>query len=400
MGRNGAGVKEASATSYEIAFTYRGVKCRERIKLKPSAANRKRLENHLGAIRDAIDKGTFDYSITFPDSPRRLLFIDRQSEALLLEEYIEDWLEGQAKRLKASTYTSYTNILNNIILPKFPGIILSEFKRAEFKKFLITLKCGNKRLSNIQSALRSALQDAVDDEILEVNPLYGWKYKNKEVIKAEDDVDPFSADEQEAILKQLIPAMRNMIQFCFWTGVRPSELVALDWADVDWLRGTVRVNKALTQESDENEEPKTKAGNRDIKLLQPALEALMAQKEHTLLKGQEIFQNPRTGERWEGPAPIRKTLWIPALKKAKVRYRRPYQTRHTFASMMLSSDEPIGWVAQMMGHSDWGMIRKVYARFIKDSVPEAGNKAVEMFSKKAVQNAAIPTPNNPKKLPN
>lgn len=49
-----------------------------------------------------------------------------------------------------------------------------------------------------------------------------------------------------------------------------------------------------------------------------------------------------------------------ALKKAGVRYRRPYQTRHTFASMLLSAGEHPMWVAQQMGHSDWTMIAQVY----------------------------------------
>ncbi|WP_231990347.1 hypothetical protein [Nitrosomonas ureae] len=47
-----------------------------------------------------------------------------------------------------------------------------------------------------------------------------------------------------------------------------------------------------------------------------------------------------------------------------MKYRTPYQTRHTFASMMLSSGEHYMWVAHQMGHKDWGMIIKVYGRWI------------------------------------
>jgi integrase len=45
---------------------------------------------------------------------------------------------------------------------------------------------------------------------------------------------------------------------------------------------------------------KTEAGRREVKLLAPALEALKAQKTHTLLKDAEVFQNPKTLERWNG----------------------------------------------------------------------------------------------------
>ena len=61
---------------------------------------------------------------------------------------------------------------------------------------------------------------------------------------------------------------------------------------------------------------------------------------------------------------IRKVVWTPALQRANVKYRTPYQTRHTFASMLLSRGENPLWVANQMGHKDWGMIRKTYGRWI------------------------------------
>lgn len=50
--------------------------------------------------------------------------------------------------------------------------------------------------------------------------------------------------------------------------------------------------------------------------------------------------------------------WQSVLRKAGVRYRNFYQTRHTYASLLLSAGEnPMGMASQM-GHADWGMIRK------------------------------------------
>ncbi|MGI0025556.1 MAG: Arm DNA-binding domain-containing protein [Nitrososphaera sp.] len=70
MGRKYIGVRAASKTSIEIVFTYRGERCRERIKRKPAPANLKSAFRHREAILDAVANGTFDYSYTFPDSPR------------------------------------------------------------------------------------------------------------------------------------------------------------------------------------------------------------------------------------------------------------------------------------------------------------------------------------------
>ena len=73
-------------------------------------------------------------------------------------------------------------------------------------------------------------------------------------------------------------------------------------------------------------------------------------------------------------------MWIPALKRAGVRYRNPYQTRHTFASMMLMAGEHVMWVAKQMGHTDWSLTAKRYSRWISSDMPDAGKKAEAAWS--------------------
>lgn len=116
-----------------------------------------------------------------------------------------------------------------------------------------------------------------------------------------------------------------------------------------------------------------------MKLFPPALDALADQKQFSLLANGRVFLNPRTNQPWETDGQIRKTLWEPALKKAGVIYRNPYQTRHTYASTLLSAGENPLWVAQQMGHKDWGMIRKRYGRWIPDVDSSAGGKVMQYF---------------------
>lgn len=383
MGREGTGVKAASETSIEITFIYRGQRCRERIKLAPTPANLKRVTQHRAAIMDAIQKGTFDYRVTFPDSPRAGLFVERQGEVLSVEKYLNEWLDRQRVHLKASTYDGYRKAVVNHLTPGLGKHLLSDLKRTHIKDWCASQKTTNKTIRNRLSVLRAALGEAVQDELIEANPLYGWQWRNKEAPSDEDDVDPFSADEQLSILAKLAGQEKNLFQFAFWTGMRTSELIALHWGDIDWHRGTVEIRRALTRaaiaQKSEGETPKTRAGRRHIKLLAPALDALQAQKAFTYLGNEHVFKNPRTSKRWSGDLVIREA-WKRALTSAKVRYRRPYQTRHTFASMMLTAGESPMWVAQQMGHKDWTMIARVYGKWIKDAQPDAGNKAVRMFS--------------------
>jgi integrase len=56
--------------------------------------------------------------------------------------------------------------------------------------------------------------------------------------------------------------------------------------------------------------------------------------------------------------------------------------------MMLTAGESPIWVAQQMGLSDTGMIFKIYGRWIPDAAPDAGGKAVAMFSRAPEKKAA------------
>ena len=68
------------------------------------------------------------------------------------------------------------------------------------------------------------------------------------------------------------------------------------------------------------------------------------------------------------------------MRKAEVRYRYPYQTRHTFASLAITSGENIGWVSKQMGHKDAGFTYRTYARFIDEDAPEAGDKFASLIN--------------------
>lgn len=378
MGGKRSGVRAASKSSIEISFMFDGAQCRERIPLEPSPANLKRAEQHKAAIELAIYNGTFDYLATFPKS-KRANRLGYQTGQVPLSKYLAGWLEKKEKGLKASTIDGYRKIIDGVLVPKLGHHPLVLLSRKMIKEAMASMNASNKRLSNVQSCLRSALNDAVHDELIEVNPMAGWTYSVREKPKTEDEIDPFSPEEQRLILAGTDGQYRNLLQFAMWTGLRTSELIAVEWGDVDWLRGEIRISRGLTRAAKEAELPKTAAGIRSVKLLPMALAALTAQKVHTYIEGGVIFHDPRYGKSFDGDQAIRKSFWIPTLRKAKVRYRNPYQTRHTYASMMLSAGEHPMWVAKQMGHKDWTMIARVYGRWIPTENDTSGDKAVEKF---------------------
>ncbi len=67
--------------------------------------------------------------------------------------------------------------------------------------------------------------------------------------------------------------------------------------------------------------PKTGSGVREVQLLQPAIDALKAQRAHTATVGEFVFHDPRTNARWGSDQTIRAGEWQRVLRKAGVRYR-------------------------------------------------------------------------------
>ncbi|MGG6316268.1 site-specific integrase, partial [Stenotrophomonas muris] len=162
------------------------------------------------------------------------------------------------------------------------------------------------------------------------------------------------------------------------TGLRTSEMIGLCWSDIDWRKGTVKIRRAWVM--GKMKAPKTESGVREVQLLQPAIDALKAQRTHTATAGEFVFHDPRTNARWGSDQSIRAGEWQRALRKAGVRYRYPYQMRHTFASQALSAGENVMWVARQMGHRDWTITAKKYGRWIPSMVPDAGAKAAAVWT--------------------
>ena len=155
---------------------------------------------------------------------------------------------------------------------------------------------------------------------------------------------------------------KEFYQFSFYTGLRTGELLGIRWKDIELEKRIAHIRVNITNGIEKA--PKTKASIRTVELHPLAIEALMSIRNSDYFDSNRVFIDPKTSKEFKYADGLRKYVWKPCLEKAKVEYRYPYQCRHTYASLMLSSGKNPLWVARQMGHSDWGMIRKVYGRWI------------------------------------
>jgi integrase len=157
-------------------------------------------------------------------------------------------------------------------------------------------------------------------------------------------------------------------QFAFATGLRTGELIAIKWGNIDAINGVIHVEDNVISAEVGTVEKDTKTGKaRDIPILPAAQTALNAMRPLSSLAGEYIFIHPNTRQRWRDDQQMRKGSWKPALLRAGVRYRIPYQTRHTFASKLLEQGEQEILVAMLLGHSTVEMVRRHYGRYIKQT---------------------------------
>jgi integrase len=377
----GVSIREwGTGQAIRIIFSYRGVQCRETLKLEPTKANLKYAERLRGEIINAISLGTFNYADYFPNSRRARLFGHVVLKATV-GELLQEYMAIAEKTLEASTYNGYRKVCEAHLYPTFGKIPIRDLSSVIIRNWVTGLNLTVKTVRNIIIPLRNMLDQALNDAIIERNPLDRLvlsKLLNKKTSQSNWEVDPFNQEEIKAILSVAAGQAKNLFQFAFFAGLRTSELIALEWDDIDWLKGLVRVSRAVVLKQEKG--TKTKSGVRDVLLLPPAMEALENQKAYTFLEGKRVFYNPRTNTPWETDGQIRKTCWAYILKKAGVRYRNPYQTRHTYASMMLSAGENSLWVATQMGHKDTEMIIKHYGRWIPDKSTVAGYQPVNNWT--------------------
>ena len=82
-----------------------------------------------------------------------------------------------------------------------------------------------------------------------------------------------------------------------------------------------------------------------------ALAALTRQKAYTFLQGDYVWHDPRHKKAWVSENAFCKGYWLPAIKATGLRYPPPYNTRHTYATMLLTSGARPVYVAKQMRRS-------------------------------------------------
>jgi integrase len=341
---------------YQIAFQYEGVRYREMLaNLPDTAKGNKEASDILASIRREITIGTFEYQKRFPRSKHSK---SHGTNLSTVEVELDNWMRLNEKQLAKSTREDYRRRIDKHLIPVFGHHHIKDLTRTHIYEWLQNVTLSPKSIRNTLCPLMSTFTEAMRAGRLDSSPLSNIRLPKLETREPK----PFNDIEIGKILDQLVGQVRNYFSFAFETGLRTSELIALKWEDIDLQQAKVFVRRAKVR--NEIKPPKTSAGRRAVVLSRHAKNLLNEQME---LSGHQefVFLNPGANKPWKDDKALRVSHWYPALKRARVEIREPYQTRHTFASRKLSIEKVVPiLLAREMGHSDCSQIYKNYARWI------------------------------------
>lgn len=363
-----------------VSFQWEGKRYRERLALSPTPANLRFAARVRDEIVSAIkiDKFTLDdFARHFPDSPAVKA---AKRTGATFSNVADTWLKLAEQELAATTVKEYRNVLAKNFKPVFGDKMIAQITYEDLALYLAGMNIKSaKTFNNLMTPVRQIFAYALKTDKIRHDITRDIPSRKNQ----KPGPDPLELQEIAAILvhigEKYGEQWLNYFEFSFFSGLRPSEMIALKWGNIDFNRKKARIDAARVRAVDK--ETKTHRA-RDIDLQTKALTALQRQKKHTFMKeGQFVFCNPYTGERLHDTGPPVQLVWRPALKALGIRDRDARQTRHSFATMCLHAGMNPAYVARQMGHSNPRMFFEVYSKWMDgDASDREKSKLDALFS--------------------
>ncbi|MGH8034353.1 MAG: Arm DNA-binding domain-containing protein, partial [Lysobacterales bacterium] len=399
-------------------FRFQGRRCREYTALVDTPANRKKLEKVLAKIESEIEAGTFIYASYFPNSKalKRMSrpavpesvetpvaqavtaavaaensVVKAEIATPLFQAFANQWVDEHSIEWRRSHIRSLLSTLNSRLIPHFGGKAVGQISKSDILAFRATLAkvkgrgdkegLSPKRINEIIGTLNQILDEAAD-RFEFTSPTTNIK----RLRLRKTDVDPFSLTDVQRILATVRADYKQYFVTRFFTGMRTGEVHGLKWKYVDFDLRVIRVRETFVLGEDEY--TKTDGSQRDIQMSQPVFEALQEQLKATGQVSDYVFCNllgqPLDNKNFSD------RIWYPLLRHLGLQKRRPYQMRHTAATLWLASGEAPEWIARQLGHTSTEMLFRVYSRYVPNLTRQDGSAMERLLASRLSAGPLIP----------
>lgn len=312
-----------------------------------------------------------------------------QASSRSVSSYLDEWLsDSAARRVRPKTLMDYRALLSRHIIPALGHRKLKDLTTLEISGvYTEMLKRGlsGRTVRYLHAVLRSALEEAVAWRMIASNPakLVSLPKHHRREMRA------LSAAEASRFL-QLAEQDR---WYAFWlllltTGLRPAEALGLKWSDLTENR--LSVQRSLVRLADGHwhvSEPKTSKARRIVTLPDSAVKVLAWH------RAQQAAERLKAGADWlaydfifcnRAGAPLDYRVVIrrhfkPLARQLGIPSLRPYDLRHTCATLLLAAGENVKVVSERLGHSTATLTLDVYSHVLPDMQQRACEKLEKLL---------------------
>jgi len=370
-----------------IRFRYLGRRYSRSTNLLDTAENRGKAEKLARLIAATIAAGRDPLPLLAPKKETK-----PSHTGPTVREYYATWVADKVPPLvRKAQERDYRRHLEGYVLPRIGDLPIAAVAARDIlglRSSLLQRGLRDKPLklktakNILVGSLRAMLRDArVVDHLLDRDPFDGVRWPRLPV----PGPDSFTADERARIEAwfakkvtrfrvmaegqvgghRMHPSFATFVHLLFWTGMRPSEAIALTWGDVDLEGGFLRITRS--RYAGEYSAPKTGAAARSVQLLPETVRQLKTIHPLHVAPTDPVFINT------EGK-PIHLTTfaqwhWNPCLRALGIRSRGIYSCKDSYVSLAMTRGVNISWLVGQTGVSYPTMLRH-YGTFLRSEGPD------------------------------
>ena len=290
---------------------------------------------------------------------------------------IEQYKTEKMPRRK-DTKRTYQSWIRVHILPKWGQSLITDLQARPVEMWLEALPLAPKSRAHIRGILRSLWNFAMWKQAIpmQVNPISLVTVKGAS--KRSKRPRSITVDQFQTLCRELHEPHRTIAIVCVCFGLRISECLALRWSDVDWLNGSVRVERGIVERN--VDDTKTDESRKSLAIAGELLERLKVWKQTTEFPadGDWIFASPAK----LGRLPYSYTgVWREldrASTAAGLGHLGTHTFRHSYRMWIDAIGTPVGVQQKLMRHSDIRTTMNIYGDAATDDMREVHSKIVRL----------------------
>ncbi len=314
------------------------------------------------------------------------------STALTIREAAKNWLDrarrGQAVNRSGDTFKpkvlrDYESALVRHVLPTLGAVRLDRLRRGDIQSLAdrISLTAQPSTVRNALMPLRTIYRDALQHDWVTLNPTEGIALP---AVRGRRDRIA-SQNEARALIAALPGEDQGIWATAFYAGLRLGEIQALSWTDVNFQDALLHVQRSWDAKEGPVP-PKSKAGVRQVPLIEPLREHLLRQRAQCSHAHGLVFGRSETIPFSHNAVRDRaKRLW----KAADLAPIGFHEARHTYASWMIAAGVAAKNISTYMGHSSIAITMDRYGHLMPGDQAASADK-LEAFLAETTPRATPP----------